>query len=478
MALKRYRLIPMVLLLLSAGRVCAQFGGDGLKGIYYIDADLTNPAVTVVDPVVSYRWGGCSPQPGMSGASFSVRWTGRVEPSYSEPYTFIVDVNGGVSVIVNGQVLVNQWIDYPPPIMGFSGVVTLTAGVKVPIEVDYFTNGANPTSDRIQLVWQSPSQGNEYIPREDLFSGATLTPTPTPQTPSSCQASVTVDGVLNEWAWNTPGEWNTVNRTVLGNIYGTTAVFKTLWDSSNLYLGVTVTDSQLTNTGTASLWENSTVELYLDPTDAKSVTLNNNDFEYFFRWNDTAAGETQGRTAGVSMHTTTIPTGYVVEASIPWSTLGLGSPAPGTVLGFDIGVDVDHNGGNCRDGQMIWNGGSDDYMDASGYAQLSLADACPTPVSTPPAPIGGNPYVAPNPSDGDTVVFVYTMAAAGTAKIKVWNAWGNLVATLGDPKGPGLQSSALNVASFAPGHYFYRVELVYGSGQKDTFRTQVLAIKK
>jgi hypothetical protein len=147
-------------------------------------------------------------------------------------------------------------------------------------------------------------------------------------------------------------------------------------------------------------------------------------------------------------------------------------------MGLDLGVDVDHNGGNCRDGQLIWNGGSDDYEDASGYAQLTLAGACPTPVSTPPAPVGGDPYVSPNPTQGGTVRFVYTMAGAGTAKIKVWNAWGNLAASLSDPKGAGLQSSTLNVSSFAPGHYFYRVELDYGSGRSDSYKTQVLAVQK
>ena len=178
------------------------------------------------------------------------------------------------------------------------------------------------------------------------------------------------------------------------------------------------------------------------------------------------------------MSTTTLPTGYVVEASIPWSTLGMSSPGPGTALGLDLGVDVNHNGGNCRDGEIMWNGERDDYANASAYGQLALAEACPTPVSTPPAPTGGNPYVSPNPTNGTSVQFVYTMAEAGTANIKVWNAWGNLAATISEPKGAGEQSSVLNVSSFAPGHYFYRVELDYGPGKADVFKTQVLAVKK
>lgn len=478
------KLIPFILsfLLFAVVRPAfAQFNGDGLKGVYYLNPNLTSASATEVDPLVSYRWNGCPPQPGMSSTSFSIRWTGQVEAAYSEPYTFYADVNGGVSLTVNGQVLISQWTDKAPPIQRFSGVVTLAAGAKVSIEVDYFTNGNNPTSDLLQLGWQSPSQAGETIPRQYLFSGAALNPTPTPQTPLGCGAAgagITVDGALNEWPWAASAGWNTVNRTVWGNAYGATAAFKTLWDPSNLYFGVTVMDSQLTNTGTASVWENSTVELYLDTTDSRGVTLNSGDYEYYFRWNDTAALENLGRTSGVSLHTATIPGGYVVEASIPWSTLGMASPGPGAVLGFDVGLDVDHNGGNCRDGQLIWNGGYDDFSDPSGYAQLTLTAPCPTPVSTPPAPDGGGPYVAPNPTQGGTIQFVYTMAEAGTADIQVWNAWGNLVARLSEPKGAGLQSSRLNVSTFAPGHYFYRVELDYDSGRKDTFKTRVLAVKK
>lgn len=458
--------------------VFAQFNGDGLQAVYYASPNLSSPAVTLVDPFVSYLWFGCPPQMNLPGNSFSVRWTGQIEPAYSEPYTFIADVNGGVSVLVNGQVLISKWTDYPLPIRGFSGVVTLTAGVKVPIEVDYFTNGANPTSSRIQLVWQSASQANGLVPRPYLYSGATLNPTPTPQTASACQAAIQVDGILNDWPWSGSSGWSHVSRTVLGNGFGASADFKTLWDASHLYLAVTVADGQLTNTGSASSWRNSTVELYLDTAPTRSVTLTDQIFEYFFRWNDTAASETQDRTTGVIMRTTTLPTGYLLEASIPWSTLGLGTPAAGTALGFDLGIDVDHNGGDCRDGQLIWNGGSDNYANSSGYARLVLSDACPTPVSTPPVPAGGEPYAAPNPSDGGTVRFIYTMAETGTAKIKVWNAWGHQVASLSDPRSAGLQSSALNLASFAPGHYFYRIELDYASGKQDAFKTRVLAVKK
>lgn len=476
MGIKHYLFIPLILPLLLTGSASAQFNGDGLKGVYYINTNLTSAAATQIDPLISFRWRGCPPETGMSASTFSVQWTGQVEAAYSEPYTFTADVSGGVSVIVNGVTVVSSWTDsglrIPP-----SSVVTLTAGVKVPIEVDYFSGGANTSTTELQLIWQSPSQASEFVPREYLFSGAALNPTPTPQTPSGCQFSPTVDGQLNEWAWNQGLPWNTVNKTVWGNAYGATASFKTLWDPNNLYIGVTVTDSQLTPTGASPVWEYSAVEVFIDTTDSKTVTVNNTDFQYIFGWNDTTPSEANGRTAGVSMKTATIPGGYVVEASIPCTTLGLSSLSSGKVLGFDVGVDVNHNLGNCRDGQLMWNGGYDNYSDASRYGDLTLANACPTPVSTPPAPTG-QPYVSPNSSTGTSVQFTYEMAQAGTAHIKVWNAWGNLVGSISDVKSSGLQSSQMDVSTFAPGHYFYKVELDYNSGQSDKFNTAVLAIKK
>jgi hypothetical protein len=452
----------------------AQFNGDGLRASYFDSPNFTSFAVSELDPNISYRWGTCPPQPGMPVSGFSVKWMGQIDPAYSEPYTIITDVTGGVSVIVNGNPVISNWVD--GNYRGLSGYVTLTAGVKVPLEVDYFFGGAVTNISTIQLAWGSPSQADEIIPPSYLFSGNPIQPTPIPQTETACQSSPAVDGILNEWAWETPSSRDTVNKTVLGNTYGANAQFKTLWDENNLYVGVTVTDSQLTNPAPSPPWEGSMVEVYLDATHSRTVTVNSADFEFGFPWNSTTPWEINGRTTGVTMKTTTLATGYVVEASIPWATLGL-TPSTGYTLGFDLGVDVNHNGGGCRDGQLMWNGGSDNYENTGHYGDLTLEAACPTPVSTPPATTG-NPYVAPNPSNGTIVMFVYQMAGPGSADIKVWNSWGNLVAAIHDPKPAGQGSSELNVSKFGSGHYFYQVILDYDSGGQDKFRPELLAIKK
>jgi hypothetical protein len=104
-----------------------------------------------------------------------------------------------------------------------------------------------------------------------------------------------------------------------------------------------------------------------------------------------------------------------------------------------------------------------------------MADCSPTP--TPPAP-GNKPYVYSNPSSGPTVNFVYNMVENGKADIRVWNASGVLAASLEDVRTSGFQQSVLNIQTFAPGHYFYQIDLKYDSGREDRYRTQVLAVQK
>ena len=104
--------------------------------------------------------------------------------------------------------------------------------------------------------------------------------------------------------------------------------------------------------------------------------------------------------------------------------------------------------------------------------------ATPTPTPTPPAP-SGVPYVYSNPSNGPTVRFVYDMEESGKADIRVWNAAGSLAASLEDVWATaGVQQSVLNIQSFAPGHYFYQVDLKYDSGREQRFDPEVLAVRK
>jgi pectate lyase len=152
---------------------------------------------------------------------------------------------------------------------------------------------------------------------------------------------------------------------------------------------------------------------------------------------------------------------------------------------FDIYADAG-GGGKTDDkifnnispssGQILvqFNPGSADSPKVNALQVIPQA-LVPTP--TPPAPVG-KPYVYSNPATGPEVHFVYNMASGGTALIKVWNASGQLAASIRDIKPSGQQESDLNIQAFAPGHYFYQTDLKYDSGGEDKFAAEVLAVEK
>ena len=187
-----------------------------------------------------------------------------------------------------------------------------------------------------------------------------------------CGSGITIDGVLGEPAWN--GPWSSVTKKVQGNDLGVTAVMRARWDDQYLYVGVEVVDGSLHN-DSANAWEDDSVEVYLDMNHDKSTTYQADDFQYIAGQGDTSIWEKGNKTAGTSMATSAIAMGYAVELRVPWTTLG-NSPAAGNVYGFDIGVNVDDDGGP-RDEQLMWFGTSNNYTDTSQFGDLTLGAACP-----------------------------------------------------------------------------------------------------
>jgi YD repeat-containing protein len=138
---------------------------QGLSGEYYDNIDFTNYKFTRVDPTVNFGWDQGSPDPSMGPDEFSVRWKGMVVPRYSETYTFYTSSDDGVRLWVNGQLVVDKWVDQA--ITEWSGQITLEAGRAYDIRFEYYERfwGAYAT-----LMWSSPSQPKEVIPASQLFA--------------------------------------------------------------------------------------------------------------------------------------------------------------------------------------------------------------------------------------------------------------------------------------------------------------------
>ena len=95
--------------------------------------------------------------------NFSVKWTGFVNPLYSETYTFYVDANSGVRVWVDNTLLIDQWTNASAT--EYSGTIAVTAGTPYPIRVEY----NNTATASMALSWSSNSQIKQVIPSVNLY---------------------------------------------------------------------------------------------------------------------------------------------------------------------------------------------------------------------------------------------------------------------------------------------------------------------
>ena len=143
--------------------------GTGLRGDYYKNSHMDGKIVfSRIDPTVNFNWGSGSPSPLVGHKEFSVRWTGWVQSLYSETYTFYTDADDGARLWVNGQLLGDSWKGHRF-FKETSGRITLVAGVKYTIQMEYYDKKGNAVA---KLFWSGPSTQKEIIPMHQLYPAA------------------------------------------------------------------------------------------------------------------------------------------------------------------------------------------------------------------------------------------------------------------------------------------------------------------
>lgn len=140
--------------------------GWGLLGSYYANATFSgSPAFSETDETVDFTWGAGSPGAGIgAGSSYSVMWTGYIQPTFSQTYTFEVESSDGVELTVNGQTLINSLAPQADKVL--TGTLAVTAGVKLPIVLKY-ENVSNTA--QVHLRWSSTSQALGVVPESQLY---------------------------------------------------------------------------------------------------------------------------------------------------------------------------------------------------------------------------------------------------------------------------------------------------------------------
>ena len=140
---------------------------NGLKATYYNDHTFSNVALERTDSTVNFNWMTGSPA-GVNSDNFTVRWTGFVEPRYSETYTFYTSTDDGVRLYVDGKLIIDNWQNQPAT--EYSGTIRLNAGQRYSIKMEYYDNTRSASA---KLSWSSASQAKAVIDNKSLYTGNT-----------------------------------------------------------------------------------------------------------------------------------------------------------------------------------------------------------------------------------------------------------------------------------------------------------------
>jgi hypothetical protein len=177
--------------------------GTGLQGQYYSGTSFGSLLMTRVDPTVNFNWGGGTPDPAVPGDSFSVRWTGQVQPRYSGTYTFYVNSDDGERLWVNNQQITNDWVDHAATER--SGTINLTAGQRYDVRLEFYENGGDAS---VVLSWSHDVQPKQVIPQSQLYppaGGPTNTPGPSSTPTRTATRTNTPTRSATPTRTNTPG---------------------------------------------------------------------------------------------------------------------------------------------------------------------------------------------------------------------------------------------------------------------------------
>ncbi|MDP2630751.1 MAG: PA14 domain-containing protein, partial [Candidatus Uhrbacteria bacterium] len=149
--------------------------GNGLRGEYYSDENLSNFVLPRIDQAIGFDWGTGAPDPAVPADHFSVRWTGWIEPTVTDTYTFYTLTDDGVRLWIsdkdqNGIVggaspLIDRWQELDH--VENSAKKYLEAGHRYFIKMEYFEKSMHATA---QLFWSNARQSKEIVPQSQLYA--------------------------------------------------------------------------------------------------------------------------------------------------------------------------------------------------------------------------------------------------------------------------------------------------------------------
>lgn len=142
------------------------------------------------------------------------------------------------------------------------------------------------------------------------------------------------------------------------------AWFKVVWDAEKIYFLVHVTDNSKIN-DSQDRWQDDAIEIYLDINNKKQIEYTNTDYQFTFRWNDNQYSA-KTPASGIEFAQSDTPDAYVFEISFTWAGLKQNAVQTNQLMGIDVHVQDDDNGGE-RDRKISWHTQVDDAWQNPSY---------------------------------------------------------------------------------------------------------------
>lgn len=148
---------------------------------------------------------------------------------------------------------------------------------------------------------------------------------------------------------------------------GATGTAKALWDERNLYVLVEVSDAQL-DKSSANVWEQDSVEIFLDENNAKTSFYQNDDGQFRVNFDNESSFSPESRADGFVSAARVSGTNYTVEVKIPFKTI-----TPNNDKGIGLDVQINDAKDGARQSVATWNDTTGNaYQDTSVFGVVTL----------------------------------------------------------------------------------------------------------
>jgi hypothetical protein len=196
--------------------------------------------------------------------------------------------------------------------------------------------------------------------------------------PKAVAKNLALDGSTRGWP-GFPSEGIDASRLAVGSpdpsLRGD---FRLCWDAENLYFLIHVVDRSPARNRLRkdALWSGDAIELFLGSRELdRKGQLSLSDRQIIVGVGAQLHVQSRGHeeeTAAYRVHVSedVSGSGYVIEASLPWSVLQI-APAAGSELLFDVAIDNSEDGITRRQ-QLVWNGNGRNSSDRGAWGRARL----------------------------------------------------------------------------------------------------------